>query len=330
MKFTEHPILVVGDLMLDKYVYGTATRISPEAPVPVVKYEREEYKLGGAGNVVANIKALGGNPVPVGVLGSDSASNYAYGLLHAQGVDTQYICGDVHSKTTVKVRLIANGQQISRLDMEEKLGANGNTSLQLLLEHALEDTQPAAIIVSDYDKGVVTSDVLGVIQRYSNENVIPVFIDPKVSNAVEYKRYWKWCILTPNSAEAIGMVDRPHDLEDAGRTILQRYGCSHVLITRGDEGMTLFSIGKSHLSADIVSADIPATAKAVFDVAGAGDTVIATLALAFASGISMRQAATLANRAAGIAVGKKGTATVTHAELFADDSDSDFCCGYNR
>lgn len=317
MKFTTKPVLIIGDLILDEYVYGTVDRISPEAPVPIVKLERHEYRLGGAANVAANIRTLGGNPIPIGVLGVDSASVVTRGLLYGLGIDDKFVTDIYDRKTTLKQRIIANGQQIARLD-EETVDVDPTS---YALEERIERLLPVAgaVIISDYAKGVITPFVLAQVQRLGRKYNTPVFIDPKIRHADLYRGG----ILTPNVIEAMGMAKcappySDEEIDRAGRRILLNFDCPHVLITRGGDGMTLFTRGNTGQAVDISSVNIPTRAKAVFDVAGAGDTVIAALALAYASGYSMPHAAEIANVAAGIVVGKRGTATTTIEEIQAE------------
>ncbi len=310
-RFSGQTILVVGDAMLDEFIWGRVRRISPEAPVPIVEVRDETYRLGGAGNVVANIRALGGTPIPIGVIGRDRAAERLRDLLAQSGVDTSGLIEEPLRPTTLKTRIIAHSQQVVRADRESRkpLAAAINRSLAEAFERWL--SKAAAVIVSDYDKGVVNRDLLDEILPKARSAGIPVFLDPKVHHADYYRPV---TLITPNQREAellTGLViEDEQTLNEAGRRLIEKFGCEYVLITRGEEGMSLFNSTSSH--------HLPTFAREVFDVTGAGDTVIATLALAKSGGATMEEAATLANHAAGIAVGKIGTATVNCPELVAD------------
>jgi D-glycero-beta-D-manno-heptose-7-phosphate kinase len=305
--FSGKTVLVLGDVMLDEFIWGKVARISPEAPVPVVDVIDETYRLGGAGNVAANIQSLDGTPVPIGIVGSDAAAARIIELLTKAGIETNGLIR-ADRPTTVKTRIIAHNQQVVRADRESRrpLSQESNARLaELFLEYL---PRAACVLVSDYDKGVVNPDVLSAILPETRAAGIPVFLDPKVNHAGCYQPI---TVITPNHREAgllTGItIDSTDALEEAGRKLLERFKCDYALITRGEEGMSLFDgAGSRHL---------PTFAREVFDVTGAGDTVIATLALAYAGGATMEEAAVLANHAAGIAVGKVGTATVNRSEL---------------
>lgn len=308
--FTGKTIIIVGDAMLDEFIWGKVRRISPEAPVPVVEVIEETYRLGGSGNVAANIQELGGTAIPIGVVGRDAASDRIGDLLEKAGIDT-YGLVRADRPTTIKSRILAHSQQIVRTDRESKkpLSAELNADLTTLFNQFLPKV--AAVIVSDYDKGVVNRDLMANILPKARNAGIPVFLDPKVHHADYYRPI---TLITPNHHEAellTGLViDGDRTLEEAGRKLLEKFGCEYALITRGEEGMSLFDkTGGQHL---------PTFAREVFDVTGAGDTVIAALALASAGGATMEESAILANHAAGIVVGKVGTATVSRSELVSD------------
>lgn len=308
--FSRKTILVVGDVMLDEFIWGKVGRISPEAPVPVVEVIDETYRLGGSGNVSANIQSLGARAIPIGVVGRDSASDRIGELLEKAGIET-YGLVRADRPTTLKTRILAHSQQVVRTDRESKkpLSADLNADLAMLFTQFLP--KAAAVIVSDYDKGVVNRDLMADILPKARNAEIPVFLDPKVHHADYYRPI---TLITPNHREAellTGLaIDTEMTLEEAGRKLLQKFGCEYALITRGEEGMSLFSGKSSH--------HLPTFAREVFDVTGAGDTVIAALALARAGGATMEEAATLANHAAGIVVGKVGTATVTQSEVVSE------------
>ena len=310
--FSGKAILILGDVMLDEFIWGNVARISPEAPVPVVEVVRETYRLGGSANVAANIRALDGVAIPIGVVGVDAAAARFEDLLHESRIDTH---GLIRSDrpTTLKTRIIAHNQQVVRADRESKkpLSRELNRELAALFLQYLPQT--AAVIVSDYDKGVINPDLLSMTLPNARKADIPIYLDPKVHHADYYRPI---TVITPNQREAElltgTMIDGAAALETAGRKLLERFECEYALITRGEEGMSLFSSNGSG------SHHLPTFAREVFDVTGAGDTVIATLALARAGGATMQEAATVANHAAGIVVGKVGTATVSRPELLSD------------
>ncbi|HEY2379780.1 MAG TPA: D-glycero-beta-D-manno-heptose-7-phosphate kinase [Terriglobia bacterium] len=309
-RFSGQTILIVGDVMLDEFIWGKVRRISPEAPVPVVEVVDETYRLGGSGNVAANIQELDGKAIPIGIVGRDAASDRIGELLEKAGIETHGLVR-ADRPTTLKTRILAHSQQVVRADRESRkpLSAELNADLAMLFTQFLPEA--AAVIVSDYDKGVVNPDLMAAILPMARSEGIPVFLDPKVHHADYYRPI---TLITPNHREAellTGMaIDSEPRLEEAGRKLLQKFACEYALITRGEEGMSLFSNASSH--------HLPTFAREVFDVTGAGDTVIAALALARAGGAAMEEAAILANHAAGIVVGKVGTATVTRAELVSD------------
>jgi len=309
--FAGKRVLVLGDVMLDQFIWGKVRRISPEAPVPVVEVANETYHLGGAGNVAANIRALGGIPVPVGLIGEDFAADRLTDLLKTNGIEASGLLATPGRPTTIKTRIVAHGQQIVRADRESKapLSSESNSALAAIFEKWLPSI--GAVVVSDYDKGVVNRTLLGEVLPAADRARVAVLLDPKVHHADYYKPI---TLITPNHREAellTGMsIENEDQLEDAGRRLLEKFECPYALITRGEEGMSLFFPGGSH--------HLPTFAREVFDVTGAGDTVIATLALAQAGGATMEESAILANHAAGLAVGKVGTATVSPAELLVD------------
>lgn len=309
-QFTGKTVLIVGDLMLDEFIWGKVGRISPEAPVPVVEVLEETYRLGGSGNVAANIQALGGNPILVGILGKDSASERVIELLRQAGVEVSGILRD-DRPTTVKTRIIAHSQQVVRTDRESRtaLSHELNASLAASLLSFLPEA--SAIVVSDYDKGVVNRELLSTILPKSRSVGVPVFLDPKVHHADYYRPI---TAITPNQREAELLAGMPIEdvssLEEAGHRILRKFQCEYALITRGEEGMSLFNASSA--------VHLPTFAREVFDVTGAGDTVIAALAMSCAGGATIEESSVLANHAAGIVVGKVGTATASRSELLSD------------
>jgi D-beta-D-heptose 7-phosphate kinase/D-beta-D-heptose 1-phosphate adenosyltransferase len=307
-------ILVVGDLMLDHFVYGRVSRISPEAPVPVVQFDREDFRLGGAANVASNIVALGGRAQAVGVTGADAEADRLLGELEGLAVETSGIVSDHARCTTRKLRVVTTrNQQVARIDYEVDREIDG--PIEAAVVRSIVERVPTAdaVLISDYLKGVVSRGVAGACVAEARRRGIPVLVDPKVPH-IDY--YEGATVITPNHHEAESTTNlriRTVDEARAAATrVKERARCQSVLITRGEHGMWL-------LGPDGES-DLPAEAREVSDVTGAGDTVIAALALGLAAGASLADAAHLANRAAGIVVAKFGPATVTAAEIRAAES----------
>ena len=302
-------IAVVGDLMLDHFVWGNVRRISPEAPVPVVDIESESFHLGGAANVALNLASLGINPLLLGVIGKDQMATILRNSLKEWNVTDNTVLSEASRRTTVKTRIIAGGQQVVRTDWESR--EDLTESIELLLLQALKEEVPKAraLILSDYAKGTLTARIIKLAIKLAQQSSIPILVDPKSNR---FKLYKGVTVVTPNLAEAerfAGVsLQTNQEIEQAAQAILQELSATAVIITRGEHGMTLLEKGQSPIH-------IPAVAREVFDVSGAGDTVIATLALALASGSNFNLAVHLANRAAGIVVGKLGTATVKPEEL---------------
>lgn len=302
-KLSASRVLVVGDVMLDRYWYGAVDRISPEAPVPVVRITHEEERCGGAANVAFNAATLGAQASLLTVVGNDEASHKLEALVAKTGIRTHF-GRDSDLKTTVKLRVIGRQQQLIRLDFEntpksEILATQTATFSRLLAEHD-------AVLFSDYGKGGLAhvSDMIAGARAAGK----PIFIDPKGS---DYSRYQQATVITPNRAElqqVIGMWASEEELHTKVHALRRQLQLDAVLLTRSEEGMTLFDEG-GHLH-------VSAQAREVFDVTGAGDTVIATMATLVGAGMSLRDAVPLANRAGGIVVGKFGTATVSYEELF--------------
>ena len=297
-------VLVVGDVMLDRYWYGAVDRISPEAPVPVVRVTREEERSGGAANVAYNVVTLGAQASLLTVVGNDEASHKLEALVANTGIQTHF-GRDEDLKTTVKLRVIGRQQQLIRLDFEntpktEVLATQSASFAQLLPDHH-------AVLFSDYGKGGLAHirDMIASARAAGKA----ILVDPKGS---DYSRYKNANLITPNRAElqqVIGAWGNEADLTTKAHNLREQLGLDALLLTRSEEGMTLFDAqGELHVSAQ---------AREVFDVTGAGDTVIATMAALVAAGLNLRDAMPLANRAGGIVVGKFGTATVSYKELFA-------------
>jgi D-beta-D-heptose 7-phosphate kinase/D-beta-D-heptose 1-phosphate adenosyltransferase len=309
-------VVVLGDVMLDEFVWGDVTRISPEAPVPVVDVRRESVHLGGAANVLANLVALGARGSVVGVVGDDGAGQRLQSGLRELGSQDGCLIVDESRPSTTKTRIIAHSQLVVRADRESRIRVNGNLEEKIVscLKDALKKAD--AFVVSDYDKGVVTPAILSAILPLAYERV-PVLIDPKLRN---FNSYRPATLVTPNHFEALRMSNSEDTSDDgsyqAAKVIREKLGCNAVLITRGDRGMML-------LEADGEPVYVKTAAREVYDVTGAGDTVIAALAGALSAGATMLEAAALANHAAGIVVGKVGTATVTGVELIATFETTD-------
>jgi rfaE bifunctional protein kinase chain/domain len=296
-------VLVVGDAMLDRYLFGEVERISPEAPVPVVRVTREEDRLGGAANVALNVKALGPGVTLITVVGDDEPARRLESLLKTQAVEV--ILGrDQKLFTCVKLRVIGRAQQLVRVDFENQ--PDHEVLADMLSDFARVVPQYDAVLFSDYGKGGLTH--IPRMIELARDAGKPVLVDPKGD---DYGRYAGATVITPNRAElaqVIGAWKTEAQLEEQVQRLRQSNRFDGVLLTRSEEGMSLFD-GAGHLQ-------VPAQAREVFDVTGAGDTVIATLAAMLACGMSLREAMPLANRAGGIVVGKFGTATVSYEELF--------------
>jgi rfaE bifunctional protein kinase chain/domain len=309
-RFAKTRTLVVGDVMLDHYVWGDVSRISPEAPVPIVRVTRESLLLGAAANVVNNINALGGKVTVCGVIGRDDAGERLVNLFREQGLATDGLIPDKERPTTIKTRVIAHNQQVVRVDRETRNGIDNETH-QRIFEFVRQHVKDGldAIVLSDYSKGVVTGELVRDIVKLARKNNVIVSVDPKVNHFGIYNGV---TILTPNTKEAsIGSkieIEDNKSLMRAGKLLLSRLNCNAVLITRGEHGMNLFE-----RSGKITH--IPTMAQEVFDVTGAGDTVISALTLAMAAGADMVDAARISNYAAGIVVGVVGTAAVKPDEL---------------
>ncbi len=312
-RFGKRRILVIGDLILDHYIWGNVRRISPEAPVPVVEVTRESFMLGGAANVAHNIVAMGGKASVIGIGGRDIAGKTLIDMLTQKGVDCNGIFIE-NRPTTVKTRVIAHNQQVVRFDREDSKYVGG-TILKGVMEYikSVRDRHDA-VIVSDYRKGMVSRDLIkGILGnsksgKSGRHDGLFVAVDPKIGHFDIYKGV---SLITPNIMEASsGSNTDIHDentLLLAGRTLLRKLGCSAVLITRGEQGMSLFKKrGVTH---------IPTVARKVYDVTGAGDTVISAFTLAYACGASMQEAAIIANHAAGVVVGEVGTAVASPEQI---------------
>jgi rfaE bifunctional protein kinase chain/domain len=320
---------VLGDLMLDRYLWGTATRLSPEAAVPVVDFVSQSECLGGAGNVAANLAALGAHVETFGAIGTDEAGRALQKCLRAEGIVEKGVVPDSKRVTTVKTRIIARHQQVVRVDQERREALRPETEKKLLgvLFNALKKLD--ALVLSDYDKGLITDDFADRVLSAAHQLKVPVFVKPKTSRLYAYRGARA---IVCNAKEAGFFVTRSlgdeKSLEEAGRALLAHFGCSAVVITRGEKGMSVFEeTSPRHLQIPATSFEVTyarvgqsgvergATGRQVFDVTGAGDTVLGVLSLAVAAGASLADAAVLANTAAGVVVGKLGTASVGPEEL---------------
>lgn len=307
-KFDKTGILVIGDLMVDRYIWGKVKRISPEAPVPVVEVTEENLLLGGAANVAHNVLSLGGKVFITGTTGIDETGKVLINKLNETGFNTDGIVLDEKRPTTVKTRVIAHSQQVVRFDREEKTDISSST-LSMIIEY-VKSCLPRikGIIVSDYCKGLITKKLIKTLLKLAGPRIF-LSVDPKIGHFDYYKGV---DLLTPNINEAsfasgIDITDEK-TLVSAGNILMKKLQCNSLIITRGDEGMTLFEKGRkiSH---------IPTCAQEVYDVSGAGDTVIAALTLCRAAGAPLKDSAIIANHAAGVVVGKVGTAVATRKDV---------------
>lgn len=311
-RFDQGRVLVIGDVMLDHFIWGRVSRISPEAPVPVVEVWKDERLLGGCANVMNNIRAMGGTVFGAGVIGDDGAGKRLREILVDRGIDPAGMVVEAGRPTTLKTRVIAHHQQVVRFDREHRQPICKESTAQVLAFVAAHRQNLGAIVISDYGKGVVSPELLVGIRRLAAEGGIPVCLDPKHS---DFSLYHGMDVVTPNHHEAcraLGLdVTNGEDIVSIGETLVTRYDFRALLITRGEKGISLFERKRGGVAHTL----FPAAAREVFDVTGAGDTVIGVFALAVAVGAGFREATILANCAAGIVVGKVGTATASREEL---------------
>lgn len=303
--FPKKTVLVLGDLMMDKYIWGEVSRISPEAPVPVVEVRKDTRCLGGAGNVSHNLESLGATPLQAGVVGKDEEGEWIKNRLP----QSRGIFVDENRPTIIKTRIIAHHQQVVRVDKERKSPIS--TRMENHIFRFIQEENFDGILLSDYNKGTLTKALMKKLLPYAKKKRIPVFVDPKVGNFFLFSPV---TLLTPNHHEAERIVHHPclseSEVESAGAKILSRISTRYLILKRGEQGMTVFEKGRRPYH-------IPTTAREVYDVTGAGDTVIAVAALSLLAGASIKEAAILSNTAAAVVVGKLGTATLTSEELIA-------------
>ena len=306
-KFEKVKIGVIGDVMLDKYIWGQVKRISPEAPVPVVEILKEDYSLGGAGNVAKNIKSLGGNVVLCGCKGNDENGKILSELLEKWEIENYLFERDSYP-TITKTRIIAKTQQLLRVDRERRLPFSDIQDVKRLIKEKFFSCD--GFIISDYGKGFITGEIIKFLQKFAEKNKKIIVVDPKVEHFLFYK---KVTCLTPNKYEAsAGMyskeVNSIGETIELGKKIIKKLKCENLMITLGKDGMVVFEKSGNGYH-------IPAVAKEVYDVTGAGDTVVSSLTLSLATGIDILSASIISNFAAGVVVGKLGTASLTREEL---------------
>ncbi len=308
-RFSGTKILVLGDLILDHYIWGTVNRVSPEAPVPVVHVSSESYRLGGAANVYHNIVTLGGQAELCGVIGNDSYGKQIVEDIRKGSKPSPGIFIDSSRPTIKKTRVIAHNQQIVRYDVEQRDHVSKAIERKIIKHVGTRMADLSCIVISDYAKGLITEELMAQVRTLANQYGVPIIVDPKVEHMSYYAGV---TVITPNYLEAkqgagyLPTQDIP--IQQIGNALQKRLECQAVVVTRGEEGMSIFERnGRSWT--------IPAVARQVYDVTGAGDTVVSTLALALSAKASIADAAVLANHAAGIVVGMVGTATVTRSQL---------------
>lgn len=303
--FKDKRVLVLGDLMVDKYIWGHVSRISPEAPIPVVVASNDTSCLGGAGNVGHNLEKLGASPILAGIVGEDTDGEWIRDTV----TDDRGIFASSRRPTTVKTRIIAHHQHVVRVDMEKKEPIS--PELMNKIYAFIEREKCDSLIISDYNKGVVSKQLVKKVLMFAGQNRLPVCVDPKVEHFLYFSPV---TLITPNHLEAEHIVRHScrsdEEVERAGETILSKISAQYLILKRGEQGLSVFERKKKAIH-------VPTLAKEVYDVTGAGDTVIAVSSLALLAGASIQEAAMLANIAAGIVVGKLGTAALTSDELLS-------------
>jgi len=311
-KFSGAGVLVIGDIMVDHFIWGKVSRISPEAPVPVVDVQKDSILLGGCANVLNSIYSMGGKVYVAGVIGADNMGKLLLEELRERRIETGGVVVEKGRPTTLKTRIVAHGQQMVRFDKESRKPIP-KTSARKILEYVKSlRNKIGAVIISDYSKGVISRELIAEIKNILKDPKIYICLDPKQSDFSIYEGAY---VITPNHHEAeraAGMeITNGDDLRQVGEILLKRHNFQALLITRGEEGMSLFE----RKGSKIIHTDFLAQAKEIYDVTGAGDTVIGVLALSLAAQADLKEATCLANQAAGIVVGKVGTATVSQIEL---------------
>ncbi|MDP8262267.1 MAG: D-glycero-beta-D-manno-heptose-7-phosphate kinase [Candidatus Ancaeobacter aquaticus] len=309
--FSKVKVLVVGDVMLDQYIWGKVTKISPEAPVPVVNVVRESFMPGGSANVVNNVSALGASVYVAGAIGNDAAGVTLKEGLRTEGVNTDGLIVDKDRPTILKTRIIASHQQVVRVDRDGKLFLD-NEYMERIIKYVGSIIKKIdAIIIEDYGKGVITQECIDAIVLLAKKHGKVTSVDPKDGHFLDYSGA---TVVTPNHHEALSCIRRnvteQNGLDEVGRQLLRKWNCGNILITCGEDGMIIFEGEKEPFK-------IQTVAREVFDVSGAGDTVIAALTTSLASGATIRESAIISNYAAGIVVGKLGTATTNREEITA-------------
>ncbi len=304
-------IIVIGDLMLDAYYWGVVNRISPEAPVPVVEIDNEFFRFGGAANVANNIIHLGGNPIPIGIIGNDQYGEMFKDLMKKEGISSEAIFVVDDRPTTTKIRVIADNQHIVRIDKESKKNIDSETEDRILAFLNEKKEEIDGIILQDYNKGVLTRSLINRISKFAKENDLLITVDPKFNNFFEYKNV---TLFKPNRSEterAYGIkIESDTELRDTGFRLLNDLNADNVLLTLSEDGIALFERDADNFKR------VPTKARKVSDVSGAGDTVISTLTLALASGCTMEEAAYLANYAGGIVCEEVGIVPIESEILF--------------
>lgn len=308
-RFHRGHVLVIGDLMLDHYIWGAVSRISPEAPVPIVHVDRESLRLGGAANVYNNVLSLGGQAEVCGVIGNDNTGKSLLKELGGGRHRHPGIIVDASRSTTRKARIIAHSQQVVRYDVENRQDISQPITRRILKHIESRMDAISCIVISDYAKGVIMPSLMAQVGKLARSRKIPMIIDPKVDHFLYYSGA---TVITPNHMEAQQAAGRSgHDhqaIHEIGHSLRQKLGCEAVLVTRGEQGMSL-------CESNGYSWHIPTMARQVYDVTGAGDTVVSTLALAMSIGASIPEASIMANYAAGVVVGQVGTASISKAQL---------------
>lgn len=312
-KLKGRKVLVVGDVGLDEYILGEVRRISPEAPVPVLEVEKEDYRLGLAANVAQNVQSLGGEPLLVSVVGKDAGYDLLSSLFRQNSVSTEHLVVDESRPTTRKSRVMAKHHHLVRVDYETRKFISEKTEKLILEKIQNLISQVDCVVIEDYAKGAISQTLMQKVVQIANSNSKPVYVDPHRSNTAEF--YLGSSLIKPNFDEAVVLSglnydelrDHPDKVLEVGRAVQKKTGAKHLVMTRGKDGMTIFS-GQQ-------VTQVPTFARQVFDVTGAGDTVIAAISLGLSAGLDLRQSCMLANFAAGVVVGQVGCVPCTQTEL---------------